>query len=55
MAVKAIALDDDNVQHLIIGLNRENIDSLLRGDIFKLPRGNRAGADRRQRHCSGVR
>ena len=39
MAVKAIALDDDNVQHLIIGLNRENIESLLRGDMFKLPRG----------------
>ena len=34
MAVKAIALDDDNVQHLIIGLNRENIESLLRGDVF---------------------
>ena len=39
MAVKAIALDDDNVQHLIIGLNRENIESLLRGDVFRLPRG----------------
>ena len=39
MAVKAIALDDDNVEHLIIGLNRENIESLLRGDVFKLPRG----------------
>jgi len=39
MAVKAIALDDDNVQHLIIGLNRENIESLLRGDMFRLPRG----------------
>jgi hypothetical protein len=39
MAVKAIALDDDNVQHLIIGLNRENIESLLRGDVFTLPRG----------------
>ena len=38
MAVKAI-VDDENVQHLIIGLNRENIESLLRGDVFRLPRG----------------
>ena len=39
MAVKAIALDDQNTQHLIIGLNRENIESLLRGDMFTLPHG----------------
>ena len=26
MAVKAIAEDDEGVQHLIIGLNRENIE-----------------------------
>ena len=39
MAIKAVALDDENVQHLIIGLNRENVDSLLRGDVFTLPRG----------------
>ena len=37
MAVKAIALDDDNIQHLIIGLNRKNVESILRGDVF--PRG----------------
>jgi len=37
MAVKAIALDDDSVQHLIIGLNREDIESLLRGDVFTFP------------------
>ena len=39
MAVKAIVLDDENVQHLIIGLNRENIESLLYGDILRLPPG----------------
>ena len=39
MAIKAIALDDRDTQHLIIGLNRENIESLLRGDIFTLPHG----------------
>jgi hypothetical protein len=37
MAIKAIAVDDANAQHLIIGLNRENVDSLLRGDVFTLP------------------
>jgi hypothetical protein len=39
MAVKAIMVDEDNIQHLIIGLNRENIESLLRGDVFTLPSG----------------
>ena len=39
MSVKAIALDNNNVQHLIIGLNREDIESLLRGDVFKLAGG----------------
>jgi hypothetical protein len=34
MGIKAIALDDENTQHLIIGLNRENIESILRGDVF---------------------
>ena len=27
------------MQHLVIGLNRENIESLLRGDVFTLPGG----------------
>ena len=36
MAIRAVGLDDNNVQHLIIGLNRENIESLLRGDVFTL-------------------
>jgi len=39
MAVKAIAVDDENTQHFIIGLNRENVESILRGDVFTLPRG----------------
>ena len=39
MAIKAVAVDDENTEHLIIGLNRENIESLLRGDVFTLPRG----------------
>jgi hypothetical protein len=26
-------------QHLIIGLNRDNINSLLDGDVFRLPKG----------------
>jgi hypothetical protein len=39
MAIKAIAVDDENTHHLLIGLNRENVDSILRGDMFTLPRG----------------
>jgi hypothetical protein len=40
MAIKAVAVDDQGTQHLIIGLNRENINSLLNGDVFTLPKGN---------------
>ena len=39
MAVKAIAVDDENTHHLIIGLNRENVEAILRGDVLTLPRG----------------
>ena len=39
MAIKAIVADEENIQHLIIGLNREDVESLLRGAVFKLPRG----------------
>jgi len=39
MAVKAIVVDDSNIHHLIVGLNRENVESILRGDVFTLPRG----------------
>jgi hypothetical protein len=36
MAIKAAAMDEAGVHHLI-GLNRENVDSLLNGDIFTVP------------------
>ena len=39
MAIKAVAVDDENTQHLIIGLSRDNINSLLNGDVFTLPHG----------------
>jgi hypothetical protein len=39
MALKAILFDKENIQHLVIGLNREDVDSLLRGDVFRLPPG----------------
>ena len=38
MAIKTIVVDDQNTKHLIIGLNRENMDSLLKGDVFTLPK-----------------
>ena len=37
MAIKAVAVDDENTQHLIIGLNRNNVNDLLDGDVFTLP------------------
>ena len=39
MAIKAVAVDDQNTEHLIIGLNRDNVNSLLDGDVFTLPHG----------------
>jgi hypothetical protein len=39
MAIKVVAVDDANTEHLIIGLNRDEVKSLLDGDIFKLPQG----------------
>jgi hypothetical protein len=39
MAIKAVAVDDQNTEHLIIGLNRDNVNSLLEGDVFTLPHG----------------
>jgi hypothetical protein len=39
MSIKAIAVDDENTQHLIIGLNRGEVNSLLDGDVVRLPKG----------------
>jgi hypothetical protein len=37
MSITAIALDDANTQHLIIGLTRADVDALVRGDVVTLP------------------
>ena len=39
MAIKAVAVDDENIEHLIIGLNRGDVNSLLDGDVYTLPHG----------------
>jgi hypothetical protein len=39
MAIKAVAVDDENTEHLVIGINWDEVKSLLDGDIFKLPQG----------------
>ena len=39
ICLKAIALDEENVQHLIIGLSRADVDTILRGDVLVLPPG----------------
>lgn len=56
MAIKAIVADEEDVQHLIIGLNREDVEALLRGDVFTLPSGPGPRDDREQeRYRSAVR
>jgi hypothetical protein len=37
--MKAALVGDDNTHHLVIGLNRENMNTLLNGDVFTLPPG----------------
>jgi hypothetical protein len=39
MAIKAVAIDDKNTEQLIIGLNRDNVNCLLNGEVFTLPHG----------------
>ena len=39
MAIKAICVDERDTHHLIIGLNRENIASILNGEVLTLPPG----------------
>lgn len=43
MAVKAVVVDESGTHHLIVGLNRENVKSLLNGDVFTLPGGKLSG------------
>lgn len=43
MAIKAVAIDDAGIHHLVIGLTRENVDSLLDGDVFTFPAGYLTG------------
>jgi hypothetical protein len=45
MAIKTTRVDDAQTVHLLIGLNRENIDSLLRGETLTLPPGAVALSD----------
>jgi hypothetical protein len=34
MSVKAIVGDQENIQHLIIGLNRDDVETLIRADVL---------------------
>jgi hypothetical protein len=44
MAIKALVVDQSTgTQHLILGLNRENVESLLNGDVFTFPPGMLSG------------
>jgi hypothetical protein len=39
MALKATILDEENTPHLLIGLSRENVETLEKGEVFVLPQG----------------
>jgi hypothetical protein len=39
MPVKAVVVDDAGTQHLIVGLNRANVESILAGEVLTRPRG----------------
>jgi hypothetical protein len=39
MSIRAIAVDEQNVQHLIIVLNRQDVYTILRGEVLVLPPG----------------
>jgi hypothetical protein len=43
MAIKAVLVDESDTHHLVIGLNRENVNSLLDRDVFTLPPGLLSG------------
>jgi hypothetical protein len=38
MSITAIALDDVDTQHLIVGLNGADVEAIMRGDVLTLPR-----------------
>jgi hypothetical protein len=38
MAIKAVVFGDAGTQHQMIGLNRENVEWILNGDVFTLLR-----------------
>jgi|GraSoiStandDraft_28_1057319.scaffolds.fasta_scaffold100005_2 hypothetical protein len=43
MVIKAVLADEFGTHHLILGLNREDVESLLNGDVFTLPGGMLSG------------
>jgi hypothetical protein len=45
MAVKATWVDESDTVHLVIGLNHEDVESLLRGEALTLPPGAVALSD----------
>jgi hypothetical protein len=40
MAIKATCIDESQTVRLLIGLNRENVEALLRGETLILPPGS---------------
>jgi hypothetical protein len=45
MAIKATVVDEAGIHHLVIGLNHENVHSIVSSEIFTLPPGGVALTD----------
>jgi hypothetical protein len=43
MSIKAVIVDSEDIHHLIIGLNRENVEAILEGNFLALPAGSLTG------------
>lgn len=39
MGIKAWLQDDDGTPHMLIGLNRQDLESIEAGEVFRLPAG----------------
>ena len=55
MGLKAWFQDEKGTIHLMIGLNRENVQSLQRGDVFHIAIGPNVSAHRQERYCADIR
>jgi hypothetical protein len=39
MSIKAVVVDTGDIHHLIVGLNRKDVETILEGNVLTLPAG----------------